>query len=274
MKQFIRTEVFKMTLGAFMIIKNGIKLGYPFVESIVSILPYVEEMTIVDGMSTDGTFEFLRKMREKNRKIKCFQTAWGESKTGSVMKNQTDLAKNICSKDWLIYVQADEVWHPESAKNLKIYPKRYPKMLGFSFPFAHLSFLKWIDYNPAYSNAIRLIRNLPEITSEHDAWTFTIPRAQVKEISLKFPIYHTGSASPYNALQKNINHAKLYPDLPDYQENAKKSKLLLEKESYEIKKPDSEYWKENPFPLPEILKPLVGCKEYKPREELFLLLDK
>ncbi len=255
-------------LEAFMIIKNGIRLGYPFVESIASVLPFVNSITIVDGHSDDGTWEFLNEMNALSEKIKILRTVWGDSKTGSEIAHQTNFAKQMCFSDWLLYVQADEVWHPESLKNLSKYIQRYPNALSFSFNFAHLSLFKWMDYNPAYSHAVRLIRNIPEITSEHDAWTFTVPPGKNQEIDMEYPIYHCGASSPCNSLQKHINHAKLYPDLPEYQKAGENARKKLDGRHYEIKKPSGEYWQDNPYPLPEILKHLVGCEIYEPNLKL------
>ena len=46
-----------MKISGFTYIRNGIKLGYPFVQSISSLLPIVDEMIVVVGDSDDGTRE-------------------------------------------------------------------------------------------------------------------------------------------------------------------------------------------------------------------------
>lgn len=46
-----------MRIAAFTYIRNGFSYQYPFVESIKSALPIVDEMIVVVGDSTDGTRE-------------------------------------------------------------------------------------------------------------------------------------------------------------------------------------------------------------------------
>ena len=52
-----------------MIIKNGIKNGYPFLESIRSIIDVADEFLISDGYSDDGTYEYLEAAAEKYKNI-------------------------------------------------------------------------------------------------------------------------------------------------------------------------------------------------------------
>ena len=65
-----------MKVSGFTFIRNGRKLGYPFVESIRSILPIVDEFVIALGPSDDGTGEELAKIRDP--KIRIIETQWNE----------------------------------------------------------------------------------------------------------------------------------------------------------------------------------------------------
>ena len=42
-------------ISGFMIVKDVLRQGYPFVEAIASALPICDEFLISDGYSTDGT---------------------------------------------------------------------------------------------------------------------------------------------------------------------------------------------------------------------------
>ena len=48
-----------MKVSAFTFIKNGQILGYPFIQSIKSVLPIVDEFVINIGESVDLTFEMI-----------------------------------------------------------------------------------------------------------------------------------------------------------------------------------------------------------------------
>ncbi len=55
---------------------QGVKLGYPFVESIRSVLPIVDEFGIALGPSPDGTEEQLLSIGDP--KIRILHTQWNE----------------------------------------------------------------------------------------------------------------------------------------------------------------------------------------------------
>ena len=49
-----------MKVSAFTFIKNGQILGYPFVQSIQSVLPIVDEFIVNVGESEDDTLELVK----------------------------------------------------------------------------------------------------------------------------------------------------------------------------------------------------------------------
>ena len=57
-----------MSISAFTFIKNGQILGYPFVHSIKSILPIVEEFVVNVGESEDDTLKIIEEWFRKNNK--------------------------------------------------------------------------------------------------------------------------------------------------------------------------------------------------------------
>lgn len=168
-----------MKISGFSFVRNGIKLYYPVVESIKSILPLVDEfiITVGKGDEDDTTKEEIVKINDS--KIKIIDTVWEEKyfKGGIINAIQTNIAKNACSGDWFFYLQADEVVHE---KYLPVIKHRCAELLndknveGLLFGYKHF----WGDYNHYhdshgwYPNEIRLIRNLPEIHSWQSAQSF------------------------------------------------------------------------------------------------------
>ena len=63
-----------MIISAFTFIKNGQILGYPFIESIQSILPIVDEFVINIGYSDDNTLSQIQSIN--NEKIRIIQSKW------------------------------------------------------------------------------------------------------------------------------------------------------------------------------------------------------
>jgi len=168
-----------MLISGFSMVRNGIKLYYPVVEMIKSILPIVDEFVIAVGKSDldDNTREKIEEISDP--KIKIIDTVWDVTKYPRGMENahQTDIAKSHCSGDWLFYLQADEVVHE---KYLPVIKSRCEQLLdhkeveGLLFHYRHF----WGDYNHYhishgwYPNEIRIIRNDPEIHSWESAQSF------------------------------------------------------------------------------------------------------
>jgi len=166
-----------MKISGFSFVKNGVKLYYPVVEAIKSILPICDEFVIAVGKGDDATREKIVAINDS--KIKIIDTEWDLAKYPRGMENahQTDIAKNACSGDWLFYLQADEVVHE---KYLPIIKKRCEELLddknveGLLFKYRHF----WGDYNHYhnshrwYPNEIRIVRNDSEIHSWESAQSF------------------------------------------------------------------------------------------------------
>ena len=100
-----------MKVSAFTFIKNGEILGYPFVQSIKSILPIVDEFIINVGDSEDNTLKMIQSINDK--KIRIIQSKWNDSMTdrGYVYGQQKMIAQYNCTGDWAFYIEGDEIYH-------------------------------------------------------------------------------------------------------------------------------------------------------------------
>jgi len=58
-----------MKVSAFTFIKNGQILGYPFIQSIQSILPIVDEFVINIGQSEDDTLALIQSINDPKIRI-------------------------------------------------------------------------------------------------------------------------------------------------------------------------------------------------------------
>ena len=65
-----------MKVSGFTFFKNGEILGYPFLESIKSVLPILDEFVIAVGNSDDNTLQKIKSI--KNNKIRIIETQWNE----------------------------------------------------------------------------------------------------------------------------------------------------------------------------------------------------
>jgi len=108
-----------MRISAFTFIKNGQILGYPFIESIKSVLPIVDEFVINVGDSEDNTLELIRSI--DNNKIRIIESRWNPSmqEKGYVYGQQKMIAQFNCTGDWAFYIEGDEVYHEDDLKRIK-----------------------------------------------------------------------------------------------------------------------------------------------------------
>jgi hypothetical protein len=100
-----------MKVSGFTFIRNGTLLGYPYVESIKSILPIVDEFVVNVGNSEDDTLERIRDIGDP--KIKIIESTWNEKMQdrGYVYGQQKMIAHFNCTGDWAFYLEGDEIVH-------------------------------------------------------------------------------------------------------------------------------------------------------------------
>jgi len=108
-----------MKVSAFTFIKNGQILGYPFLQSIQSILPIVDEFVVNVGESEDNTLEMIYSLKDK--KVRIIESKWndGMRDRGYVYGQQKMIAQFNCTGDWAFYIEGDEVYHERDLEQIK-----------------------------------------------------------------------------------------------------------------------------------------------------------
>lgn len=108
-----------MLISGLSFIRNGVLLGYPFIEAIQSILPLVDEMVVVVGHSEDGTREAVAAIG--NEKIRIIDSEWHPRITpkACVLAQQTNLGLMHCRGDWVVYVQGNELFHERDLPRMR-----------------------------------------------------------------------------------------------------------------------------------------------------------
>ena len=162
-----------MSISGVTIIKNGIRLGYPFIESIMSIFDICDEFVISEGYSDDGTDEIIESAFGNLPKAKIFHDVWPEREGGRAIAEITDIAVSRASCDWIYYIQADEIVHEDNLELLKKIAGNKNVFHSAAFSFLHFDGA-WnhIVENPSYNWAIRMFRNGLNIKSHRDGWSF------------------------------------------------------------------------------------------------------
>jgi len=153
-----------MKISAFTFIKNGQILGYPFLQSIQSILSIVDEFVINVGESEDDTLEMIHSIKDK--KIRIIESKWndGMRDRGYVYGQQKMIAQFNCTGDWVFYIEGDEVYHEKDLVQIKKSMEKYlndsnVEALAFSFNHFYGNANTLLDSPGWYRSEARIIKN-------------------------------------------------------------------------------------------------------------------
>jgi len=151
-----------MKVSGFTFIKNAEMLGYPFIESIQSVLPIVDEFVIAVGESDDNTLEIIKSI--KDDKIRIIETQWNESMQdrGYVYAQQKMTAQFSCTGDWAFYLEGDEVLHEKDLDTIRNTMERHldnPEVEALYFDYYHFYGKPNQVGIAGYKRAPRIIRN-------------------------------------------------------------------------------------------------------------------
>ena len=168
-----------MKVSAFTYVRNGLHFDYPFIESIRSVLPIVDEFIVVIGDNFDGTREAVENIGDT--KIKIIDTVWDDQlrSGGMIFAQQCNIGFDHTAKeaDWLFHIQADELIHE---KDIPVIEQAMQQNLanknveGFLFRFINFfgDYRHWGPSRRYHQNEIRIIRNDPHIRSYRDSQGF------------------------------------------------------------------------------------------------------
>lgn len=176
-----------MKVSGFTVIRNGVLMGYPVLQSIRSILPVVDEFVVGVGQSDDNTKEMIQSLNDP--KIRIFDSYWDTAKTkgGLILSEKTNEALDRCRHDWCFYIQADEVVHeddlPAIRRALEEHEKN-PEIQGLLFQYIHFygSYQTIAASRRWYRNEIRIVKRSSGARSHNDAQGFRLyhPNGAVK----------------------------------------------------------------------------------------------
>jgi len=158
----------RLKVSGFTFVRNGELYGYPFVESIRSILPIVDEFVVAVGPCEDRTVELLRGIGDP--KIRLIPTQWNDSLRpnaavkGFVYGQQKSTALFSCTGDWAFYLEGDEIVHENDLHRIRSAMERYlddPRVESLVFDYLHFyGNGDTIAWSPGwYRTAPRIIRN-------------------------------------------------------------------------------------------------------------------
>ena len=153
-----------MKISAFTFIKNGTIFGFPYRESIRSVLPIVDEFVVNVGDSADDTLE--RIMEIGDPKIRIIQSHWNERMKvgGYVYGQQKMIAQFNCTGDWAFYLEGDEIVHENDLNKIVDACRLHLddeqcEALAFDYYHFYGNANSYLDSPGWYRREARIIRN-------------------------------------------------------------------------------------------------------------------
>lgn len=218
-----------MRVSGFTFLRNAVKLDYPAVEAIRSVLPLVDEFVVnvgrLPGEADDGTLGMVRDIGSP--KLRIIESLWSPqmNRGAYVYAQQTNIALFNCTGDWAVYVQCDEVVHEGDHDLLRDAMQRYMDDARVDALTLHqLNF--WGDYQTILHRRPWIGRRKCWIVKPHhfvlsrgDAANFTVhPKfkergRKVRAVETAARQFHYGAIKSGKALrEKEANNAKFWTE--------------------------------------------------------------
>ena len=117
------------TVSGYTTTRDCIRQAYPFEQCIKSMLGFCDQVVIVDGGSTDGTWERLEELSIEDDRIIISQNKrdWDHPRFAVFDGLQKAYARSLCTSDWCWQQDSDEIVHEADYDKVKELIKRLPK---------------------------------------------------------------------------------------------------------------------------------------------------
>jgi len=243
-----------MEINGFSFCHNAIDSGYPIIEAIEAVQPWVDDICIVDMQSTDTTRQVLSKMG-----VKIIDGKWGKM-AGETLAEAHKL-HCLCDGDMIIHFEADEIY-PESLLqeirkqidlgqyDLAVWrlqlEQNFQRCRWYPEP-CHRVFRKGIARKVGHTTDLHRLRNIPIISQRYGyLWDIT-------------NCFRDNWLNRVNKQAELRNEKSNYLHVPLH---ILGSQLIAEQHiDYFLQQEHWEY-KQTPFDIPDNLKSLVGVSSY------------
>ena len=210
-----------MKISAFTFIRNGTIFGFPYSESIRSVLPIVDEFVVNVGDSDDDTLEKIRAIGDP--KIRIIQSQWnGKMKVGGyVYGQQKMIAQFNCTGDWAFYLEGDEIVHEDDLEKIVAACRAYEddeRVEALTFDYYHFygNANSYLDSPGWYRSAARIIKtSVRSYAPDGLYWHVLTSKSKVsrypKSVHTGASIYHYGWVRSEEEMnRKSVNVQKYW----------------------------------------------------------------
>ena len=219
-----------MRVVGFTLVSNAIRLDFPIIPAIRSILPLCEEVIVNVGPSEDATLDLVRSLDDP--RVRIIEGTWDRGLGGRVLAAETQRALDAVRGDWAVYIQADEVLH-DTAVPLLDHAMRAalddPRVEGLLVNYVHFyGNVEWIATNRTwYRREVRVVRPGAAPQSYEEAQGFRVGPGlrRIAARSTGALMFHYGWSRPLAALREKrlVDHVmyhgrsgrEIRPPIPD-----------------------------------------------------------
>jgi hypothetical protein len=204
-------------LSAFTFVRNAIKLNFPIVATIFSVLGVCDEVVVNVGKSDDETGEVVAGIGDS--RIRVIENEWDLSKGDDMLALETQRAMDACHGSWGIYIQADEVLHETGARLLKetiAACDRDERVEGLLVDYLHFygSLDRVATSRRWYRREVRCVRLHADIHPYQGAQGFRVGHdcRKIRARQTGAQMFHYGWARPAHAMREKLEVTKqMYP---------------------------------------------------------------
>ncbi|HET8714064.1 MAG TPA: hypothetical protein VFM23_10330 [Gemmatimonadales bacterium] len=204
-------------LSGFTLVRNAVKLDFPIVPAIRSVLEVCDEVVVNVGKSEDETRDVVASVDDP--RVRILDSEWDFTKKNIMLSIETQKAMDACRGTWGIYIQADEVLHERGARILKEKVAEWDadtRVEGLLVKYLHFygGFDQIATSRRWYRREVRCIRFRKDIRPYQGAQGFRVGpdyrkiQARVTDAEM----FHYGWARPARAIKEKLEISKtIYP---------------------------------------------------------------
>jgi len=204
-------------LSGFTLVRNAVKLDFPIVPAIRSVLEVCDEVVVNVGKSEDATRDLVASI--KDPRVRILDTEWDFSKKNIMLSIETQRAMDACRGSWGIYIQADEVLHERGAHILKEKVAEWDqdaRVEGLLVKYLHFygGFDRIATNRRWYRREVRCIRLGTDIRPYQGAQGFRVGPSyrKIRARPTDAEMFHYGWARPAKAIKEKLEISKtIYP---------------------------------------------------------------